>query len=96
MTISSGPVYEEIYNYFYNMTGSSAGAASLATALVAMTSESGANPLAVLQQLNQATSTNQIKQILIAVFNAGLPSMANLGFAKSSTQNPWVSRNILP
>lgn len=96
MTIINGPVYEQIYNYFYEMTGSSTNSAALSNAVLEMTSNSGTDPLTVLQQLNEATSSNQLKQILISIFNSGLPSVANIGFSKSNIQNPWVSRQILP
>ena len=92
MSVSSS-VYDQIYNYFYNMTGSSSDAKVLTNSLISM---SGTDPLTIIQQLNTATNVNQMKQILLAVFNSNISPVANLGFSKPKVQNPLVQRNILP
>jgi hypothetical protein len=89
-------VYDQVYGYFYDQTGSADAANTLTQTLITMTNNNRLNPLDVVKDLAKAPDASQLKRLLITFFNASRLPTSKVGYNVNRSVNQWVVRNLSP
>jgi hypothetical protein len=91
----SETVYQQVYNFFLTKMQDSSAASSLTQAVLTLTYNNNLNPLDVISDFGKASGSSDLKQLLIAFFNATKGSTSKLGYQNNQNISTFAKRNIV-
>jgi hypothetical protein len=91
----SETVYQQVYNFFLTKMQDASAAGSLTQAVLTLTYNNNLNPLDVITDFGKAAGSSDLKQLLIAFFNATKGSTSKLGYQINQNTSTFAKRNIV-
>jgi len=88
-------VYQQVYNFFLTKMRDPGAASSLSQAVLTLTYNNNLNPLDVIADFGKAADSSDLKQLLIAFFNATKGSTSKLGYQLNQSTSAFAKRNIV-
>jgi hypothetical protein len=91
----SEAVYQQVYGFFLDKTRDSSAAQSLSQAVLSLTYNNNLDPLTLIADFNKASNESDLKQLLVAFFNATKGATSKLGYNQTKGTNKFVNKNIV-